>query len=200
MNTFLGNFMTEISFITNPEQQYEISSYTQMKTLANKPNIVDDDQIWSLYFEGSKSQEEAGYGCVLIYPTGNKTFIAFRLEFECTNNKIQYEALLQRLKKTLYLDVQKLVVFSDSEIVVKKVRNEIHCLSLHLKNYQTEVWILIHKFLAFNINSIPRSSNSEVDLLANVASKLLPAEGLSPNAFSVELLFRPLILDNITNW
>jgi hypothetical protein len=76
----------------------------------------------------------------------------------------------------------------------------IHCLSPHLKNYQTEVWSLIHKFLSFNINSIPRSSNSEADLLANVASKLLSVEGLSPNAFLVELLFRPLIPDNITNW
>jgi hypothetical protein len=36
--------------------------------------------------------------------------------------------------------------------------------------------------------------------LANIASKLFPTEGLSPNAFSIELLFRPLILDNITNW
>jgi hypothetical protein len=112
----------------------------------------------------------------------------------------KYEALLQGLRKALDMDVQNLVVFGDSEIVVKQVRNAIHCLSPHLKNYQTEVWGLMHKFLAFNINSIPRMSNSEVDLLANVASKLLPVEGLSPNAFSVELLFRPSIPDNITNW
>jgi hypothetical protein len=58
----------------------------------------------------------------------------------------------------------------------------------------------MNKFSAFNINSIPRLNNAEADLLANVASKLLLAEGLSPNAFSVELLFRPSILDNITNW
>jgi hypothetical protein len=43
------------------------------------------------------------------------------------------------------------------------------------------------------------ASDSEVDLLANVDSKLLHAEGLSPNALSVELLFRPSIPDNITN-
>jgi hypothetical protein len=98
------------------------------------------------------------------------------------------------------MNVQNLVVFGDSKIVVKQVRNEIHCLSPHLKNYQTGVWGLMHTFLAFNINSIPRMSNSEVDLLANVASKLFPAKGLSPNAFLVELLFRPSILDNITNW
>jgi hypothetical protein len=84
--------------------------------------------------------------------------------------------------------------------MVKQVRNTIHCLSPHLKSYQTEVWSLMHKFLAFNINSIPRMSNSEADLLANVASKLLPTEGLSPNAFLIELLFRSSIPDNITNW
>jgi hypothetical protein len=69
-----------------------------------------------------------------------------------------------------------------------------------MKSYQAEVWNLMHKFLAFNINSIPRMSNSEVDLLANVASKLFPIEGLSPNAFSIELLFRSSIPDNIMNW
>jgi hypothetical protein len=58
----------------------------------------------------------------------------------------------------------------------------------------------MNKFSAFNINSIPRLNNSEADLLANVASKLLPVEGLSLDAFSVELLFRPSIPDNITNW
>ena len=58
----------------------------------------------------------------------------------------------------------------------------------------------MNKFYAFNINSIPRLNNVEADLLANVASKLLPAEGLSPDAFSVELLFRPSVPNNITNW
>ena len=58
----------------------------------------------------------------------------------------------------------------------------------------------MNTFSNFNINSIPRMNNSEADLLANVASKLLLAEGLSPDAFSVKLLFRPSFPDNITNW
>jgi hypothetical protein len=88
------------------------------------------------------------------------------------------------------MDVQNLIVFGDSKIVVKQLRNTIHCLSLHLKSYQTEVWSLMNKFLPFNINSITRMSHSEADLLANVASKMLSAEGLSPNVFSIKLLFR----------
>jgi ribonuclease HI len=160
----------------------------------------DGDQIWSLYFDGSKSKEGAGAGCIIIDPTSNKTLMSCRLEFECTNNIAEYEALLQGLRKALDMHIQTLVVFGDSEIVVRQVRDSIHCFSPHLKSYQSEVWSLMNKFFAFNINSIPRSNNAEADLLANVASKLLLAEGLSPNAFSMELLFRPSIPDNITNW
>ena len=59
---------------------------------------------------------------------------------------------------------------------------------------------LTSHFSAFNISSIPRSQNSAADLLANVASKLLSSEDYSPDRFSVELLFRPSIPDNVTNW
>jgi hypothetical protein len=113
---------------------------------------------------------------------------------------VKYEALLQGLRKYLYMNMWNLIVFCDSKIVVRKVRNSIHFLSPHLKRYQTEVWSLMHKFSSFNINSITRLTNSEDDLLANVASKLFPIEGLSPNVFSIELLFSLSVLDNITNW
>jgi hypothetical protein len=137
---------------------------------------------------------------VLIDPAGNKTLIACWLEFECANNTTEYEALLQGLRKALDLNIQNLIVFGDSKIMVRYVKNSIHYLSPHLKSYQTEVWNLMNKFSAFNINSIPRLNNLEADLLTNVASKLFPTEGLSPNAFSVELLFRPSVPDNIMNW
>ena len=116
----------------------------------------DGNQIWSLYFDGSKSKEGAGAGCIIIDPAGNKTLMAFRLEFECTNNTEKYEALLQGLRKALDMNIQNLVVFGDSEIVVRQVRDSIHCLSPHLKSYQYEVWSLMNNFFAFNINSIPR--------------------------------------------
>jgi ribonuclease HI len=200
MDTFFGNFMAEVSPIVNPEQQSEIIAYVQPTTSMQKSHEPDGNQIWSLYFDGSKSKEGAGAGCIIIDPAGNKTLMACRLEFECTNNTVEYEALLHGLRKALDMNIQNLVVFGDSEIVVRQVRDSIHCLSPHLKIYQSEVWNLMNQFSAFNINSIPRLNNAEADLLANVASKLLPAEGLSLNAFSVELLFRPSVPDNITNW
>jgi ribonuclease HI len=200
MDTFFGNFMAEVSPINNPEQQYEIITSMQLTASMRQSHELDGNQIRSLYFDGSKSKEGVGVGCIIIDLVGNKTLLAYRLEFECTNNTAEYEALLQGLIKSLDMHIQNLVVFGDSEIVVRQVRDYIHCLSLHLKCYQSEVWSLMNKFSSFNINSIPRLNNTEEDLLANVASKLLPAKGISPNAFSVELLFRPSVPDNITNW
>jgi hypothetical protein len=137
---------------------------------------------------------------VLIDPAGNKTLIACRLEFECTNNTAEYEALLQGLRKALDLKILNLTVFGDSEIMVRQLKNSIHCLSSHLKSYQNEVWNLMNRFSAVNKNSIPILNNFEADLLANVASNIFPAKGLSLNVLFVKLLFRPSIPDNITNW
>eukprot|EP00253_Pinus_taeda_P033995 PITA_33995 len=126
--------------------------------------------------------------------------LSCRLEFECTNNTVEYEALVQGLYKAIGLNVQYLKVFGDSEIVIKQVRNTIHYLSGHLKHYQSLVQDLISHFMAFDISPIPRSQNAVADLLASVASKLLPYEDYSPDRFSIELIFRPSIPDNVTNW
>ena len=125
----------------------------------------------------------------------NKHFLSCRLECECTNNTVEYEALVQGLKKAIELKVSNLKVFGDSEIVVKQIRNQIHCVSPHLKAYQNEVWDLLKCFHAFNIISIPRMKNAAADLLATSAARLVPTN----NRCSIELLFRPSVPDMITN-
>ena len=122
----------------------------------------------------------------MIDPYGKRYFIACRLEFDCTNNVVEYEALIQGLKKEIELGAKALVVLGDSEIIVRQVRNTIHCIAGHLRNYQAEVWNLLLAFEAFNISSIPRYLNQEVDLLANVASRLIPSEGMLTDSFLVD--------------
>ena len=53
-------------------------------------------------------------------------------------------------------------VYGDSEIVVKQIRNKIHCISMHLKAYQNEVWDLLINFHALNISSIPREKKQQL--------------------------------------
>ena len=80
--------------------------------------------------------EGSGAGCVLIDPKKNKHFLSCRLEFECTNNMAEYEALVQGLRKAIELKVSNLKVFGDSKIIIKQIRNQIHSISPHLKAYQ----------------------------------------------------------------
>ena len=82
-------------------------------------------------FDGSNSKEGAWAGFLLIDPKGNKTCIACRLEINCTNNTVEYEALIQGLKKAIDLDIKVLIAYGDSEIIVRQVRNSIHCIFEH---------------------------------------------------------------------
>ena len=86
-------------------------------------------------------------------------------------------------------------VYGDSEIIVKQIRNKIHCISPHLKAYQNEVWDLLINFHAFNISSIPRAKNVAADLLATSSVRLVPTN----NRCSIEFLSSPYVPDNITN-
>jgi hypothetical protein len=63
-------------------------------------------QIWTLYFDGSKSQEGLWEGCILTNPKGKRNFMSGRLEFECTNNTTEYEALVQWIKKSIEINIK----------------------------------------------------------------------------------------------
>jgi len=76
------------------------------------------------------------------------------------------------------------------------VRNIIHCLYPHLKGYQCEVWNFIYSFEEFNITSILHCQNIVANMLENATSRFIPLN----NGFSIEIIFKPSILDNITNW
>jgi ribonuclease HI len=148
-------------------------------------------QMWTLYFNGSKSQEGSGAGCILIDPKGKQNFMSCTLEFEYTNYTTEYEALVQGLKKSIDLNIKELKVF---------VRNTIHCNSPHLRNYQQEVHKLKEHFEAFNITAIPRTKNTLVDSMSTASSRLSSLEDYEASQFTVELLYKPSVPNNISNW
>ena len=136
--------------------QVEIFSQTDSSKCINFiDSPVNKSLFWKLFFNVSKFNEGAGVGCVLVSPEGDKTMLICRLEFECTNNTVEYKALVQGLYKAIGLGLKYLQVFGDSEIIIRQVRNTIHCLSGHLKHYQSLVQYLTKHFIAFNISLIP---------------------------------------------
>jgi ribonuclease HI len=64
-------------------------------------------------------QEGAGVCCILKYLKGTNMLISCKLEFPCTKNTIEYEALVQEIRKATDLKAEKFKVFSDFEIIVR---------------------------------------------------------------------------------
>jgi len=124
-----------------------------------------------------------------------KHLVSSSLEFGFINDVAEYEALLLGLQKSISLNMVMLKVVCDSNVVLQQVLNTIHSLSPHLKSYQEDVWRLISNFQAFNIIFVPCTRNAAANALANAASRM----SLIRDRFTIEILYKPSILGNITN-
>ena len=56
------------------------------------------NKVWKLYFDGANSYEGNGAGVLLVSPEGSLIPLSFKVDFEETNNVVEYEALLLGLK------------------------------------------------------------------------------------------------------
>jgi len=147
-----------------------------------------------MYFDGSKTKDGSGARRVLMDSHNRKHMVSIHLEFECTNNVVEYEALMLGLQKAISPNVVIVKLVGDSKIMVRKVRNTTHCLSPHLKIYKQEVWRLISNFQAFNIIVVPHMCNVAANGLENAASRM----SLIRDRFTIEILYKPSIPEKIT--
>ena len=81
--------------------------------------------MWHLDFDGSVNILGAGVG-VWIYNLENdhSEGHAFRLNFKCTNNMAEYEALVLGLRIVRKLGAKSVSIMGDSEVIIKKVKGE----------------------------------------------------------------------------
>jgi ribonuclease HI len=77
---------------------------------------------WTLFFDGTARDKRAGAGVVLIDPNGEQVKYMVLLDFEATNNMVEYKALIFGLTAALSLGVRQLLVKGDSQLVIKQVR------------------------------------------------------------------------------
>jgi ribonuclease HI len=118
-----------------------------------------------MHFDGAFSNEGKGVGVVLYSPLGKIHNFSYRLNFSCTNNVTEFEALILGLDNVANLGCQHLTVFSDSELVVNLIRKIYNPSNKILKRYTQVVWELISNFLSFNLTYVHRELNSMVDLV-----------------------------------
>jgi hypothetical protein len=76
---------------------------------------------WRMSFDRAFSISRGGLGIVLVNPKNIVHPHAIRLEFACTNNEEEYEALIQGMILAQEMKIKHIIVIGDSELVINQV-------------------------------------------------------------------------------
>jgi ribonuclease HI len=76
---------------------------------------------WRMSFNGAYSKSGNGIGIVLLIPSKIMHPHVVRLEFSCTNNELEYEALIQGMILAHEMKIEHLIITGDSELVINQV-------------------------------------------------------------------------------
>ncbi len=111
---------------------------------------------------------ESGIGVVLRNEAGQVLQSISAYIGSTTNNVAEYTALIECLKKALKANCTKLIVNSDSELIVRQVQGRYRVRDANLKKYyETVRRHLASAPFKFEIRYVPREQNRDADLLAN---------------------------------
>ncbi|XP_058185730.1 uncharacterized protein LOC131302955 [Rhododendron vialii] len=130
--------------------------------------LVED--VWKLYFDRAANQKGFGIGVLLIAPNGSHIPLAFKLNFEVTNNQAEYKACIVGMEATIKIRIEKLEVVGDSNLVVSQANGDRRVKEEKLKPYHQDLEDLIPHFNKVTFTHIPRLKNQFADALATLAS------------------------------
>jgi hypothetical protein len=94
------------------------------------------DGCWGLDFDGAHSSSGSGIGVVLISPDKETTLFSYRLEFNCTNNIAEYEALILGMNLAIDMNIKSLHVRGDSDLIVSQINRNFSAKNPRLKQVQ----------------------------------------------------------------
>ncbi|XP_024155782.1 uncharacterized protein LOC112163742 [Rosa chinensis] len=151
-------------------------------------------QPWVLFFDGSRTETLAGAGVVLENPAGDRFSYSFQLEFKCTNNQAEYEALIIGLEVLLKLGVREVQVRGDSLLVINQLQNVYRCASCLLVPYLNRAVELLDQFDDVGFENIPRERNFAANELAQLATGVTLKYGIRERILKVERRTLPLWL------
>ena len=83
----------------------------------NESEVVEDKK-WIIHVDGSSTQHARGIWVVLQSPEGDKLTYKVRLQYQATNNEVEYEALLKSLELAKSIEAESVLIPGDSQLVM----------------------------------------------------------------------------------
>uniref|UniRef100_A0A2N9IDL4 Uncharacterized protein n=1 Tax=Fagus sylvatica TaxID=28930 RepID=A0A2N9IDL4_FAGSY len=140
----------------------------------NHVSSIQHMEGWKLYIDGASNSRGSGLGVVLTAPQGQMMELAIRLGFPASNNVAEYEALLHGLRCAITLQVDPLIIYCDSQLVVNQISGSYAAKDKKMKIYLIEAKRLLKKFKHVQVEHIGRDLNGHADALASLASAVAP--------------------------
>jgi hypothetical protein len=84
---------------------------------AQGEEAIKDAEAWTIFCDSSWGTFGAGATAVLVAPSKVRTCYAARRDFSCTNNIVEYEALLLGLQKLKAMGIRRTVLKTDSQVI-----------------------------------------------------------------------------------
>jgi ribonuclease HI len=125
---------------------------------------------WVMYFDGSLKLEGAGAGVLLISPKGEQLKYILQIFWKVSNNESEYEALLHGLCLAISLGFKRLLVYSDSAVVINKVNKSWDRNKEKMDAYCLEVRKLENKSYGLEFHHVIHDNNIAADVLSKLGS------------------------------
>ncbi|XP_071695680.1 uncharacterized protein [Rutidosis leptorrhynchoides] len=127
-------------------------------------------ETWDLFTDGASCAEGAGAGLVLARPSGEEHTYALRFNFDVTNNKAEYEALLAGLNIARKMNVTKVRAFTDSQLVANQFNGSFEAHDSSMQKYLQLLKESAERFEYFELAQVSRSQNKKADALSKLAA------------------------------
>jgi ribonuclease HI len=131
---------------------------------------INDDEAWTVFCDGSWGTLSARAAVVLVAPFKVRTCYAVKLDFSCTNNIAEYEALLLGLQNLKAMGIRWAILKTESQVISGHVDKSSKARDLKLEKYLDVVRRLEASFEGFSVKNILRGENEHADLLAKSAA------------------------------
>ena len=82
---------------------------------------MEANKKWIIHVDGSSTQHVGGIGVILRSPERDKLKYKLRLQYQPTNNEVEYEALLKGLELAKSVEAMSILVLGDSQLVMGQV-------------------------------------------------------------------------------
>jgi ribonuclease HI len=125
---------------------------------------------WKLFFDGSACREDQGVGVILVSLRGAIFEQSVHLEYFCTSNQAEYEAILLGMKILSSMGVKSVEAFSDSLLVMQQIASVFQCFDGSLNAYLDKCLEIIALFDNFTVQHVSRDKNTLVNDLVQQAS------------------------------